>query len=151
MLIVAPSNQLLLIKSHKSSDRWTVPGGHIEFGERVEDAVRREAREETGLEVHPTRLLIVQDLISPNPYHEGGHFVCLYYLCQTTNPQVKLDGRELQEYHWADLDEAFEMPLTSYARILLANYVGELAGEELAKRMHLTHESANFNARSADA
>jgi len=37
--------------------RWEFPGGHIEFGERAEDAVVREAKEETGLEVKVVRLL----------------------------------------------------------------------------------------------
>lgn len=36
---------------------WSVPGGKLEYGERVADAVAREVREETGLEVEPLRLI----------------------------------------------------------------------------------------------
>ncbi len=51
ILIFNPNGELLLMKSHKWPGRYVVPGGHVELGERVEQAVIREALEETGLAV----------------------------------------------------------------------------------------------------
>ena len=55
-LIVNSNGEILLVKSFKWGSKYTVPGGHIELGERSEVAVRREVKEEVGLEVEPTHM-----------------------------------------------------------------------------------------------
>ena len=51
-IIINSNNEILLVKSHKWIEKkWTVPGGHIELGETAHDAIIREVKEETGLEV----------------------------------------------------------------------------------------------------
>ncbi|HSK65470.1 MAG TPA: NUDIX domain-containing protein [Anaerolineales bacterium] len=52
VFIFNPSGELLLLKSHKWPGRYVVPGGHVELGERLEEAAVREAKEETGLDVY---------------------------------------------------------------------------------------------------
>lgn len=51
--IIIQNNQLLLIKRgiEPGKGHWAFPGGHIDFDEKVEDAVVREVKEETGLDV----------------------------------------------------------------------------------------------------
>ena len=51
-LIFNQADKILLIKSHKWHNQYVVPGGHIELGETMEDALRREIEEETGLSIH---------------------------------------------------------------------------------------------------
>ncbi len=62
---------------------WSLPGGILETGERLADGVRREVREETGLEVEPYELFEVFERIIPDG--EGGteyHYVLIDYLCR---------------------------------------------------------------------
>jgi len=46
-LIYNPQDQILLCRSHKWDDRYSIPGGHVEYGETLEEALRREIDEET--------------------------------------------------------------------------------------------------------
>ena len=55
VLMVTRDGRVVLVRSHEH-DVWMIPGGIIEFGESIADAVVREAREETGLLVTPQRL-----------------------------------------------------------------------------------------------
>lgn len=62
---------------------WSLPGGALELGERVEDGVRREVLEETGLDVEPFALAAIYERIIPDA--EGKpeyHYVLLDYICR---------------------------------------------------------------------
>ncbi len=48
-LIFNPEDKVLICKSHKWNDQYVIPGGHIELGEKMEDALKLEVLEETGL------------------------------------------------------------------------------------------------------
>jgi ADP-ribose pyrophosphatase YjhB (NUDIX family) len=64
---------------------WSLPGGALETGERLADGVRREVREETGLEVRPLGVLeiferIMRDASGAPEYH----YVLIDYMCRIT-------------------------------------------------------------------
>jgi nucleoside triphosphatase len=61
--IFNPKRELLLLQSHKWQGRYVVPGDHVELDECIEQAVIREAKEETGLEVRDLRSLCWQDFV----------------------------------------------------------------------------------------
>ena len=78
IFILNPQGELLLVKSHKWNNQYVVPGGHIEFMEKMEDTVIREAKEETGLDVFDSELLTVcQYLDGDEFYKKGKHFLML--------------------------------------------------------------------------
>ena len=82
-LIVNDKEEILLVRSHKWGRKYTVPGGHIELGEQSQTAVKREVREEVGLEVQPVRLLLIQEAIYPADYIKHEHYIFLDYLFRT--------------------------------------------------------------------
>jgi len=53
----------LMVRTHKWSNLWGIPGGKIKWGEPSEDALRRELKEETNLNVTDIQFVLVQDCI----------------------------------------------------------------------------------------
>ena len=125
-LVANSEGEVLIVRSNKWGNKYTVPGGHIELGERAEDAIKREVKEETGLEIHSVKLLLVQQAIYPADYYKHEHFVFMDYLCRSLNSEVKLDGRELQQYVWIKPDEALKLDLEDYTRNFVLKYLEEL-------------------------
>lgn len=77
---------------------WELPGGKLEFGEHLEEALVREIQEETGLNASVDRLLYAVDfLTSPTR-----HVVLLAYLCHADSDQVVLSEEHI-DYRWADI------------------------------------------------
>ena len=70
---------ILLVQRGRPPDagRWSVPGGRVEPGERVADAVVREVREETGLDVTVERFVGWVERIAPDA---SSHFVILDFV-----------------------------------------------------------------------
>ena len=125
-LVVNSSGKVLIVRSSKWSDKYTVPGGHIELGERAEDAITREVKEETGLDVEVVKLLLVQQAIYPKYYHRHEHFVFMDYVCMAKETDVKLDGRELQYSTWVRPEDALKLDMEEYTKIFLEKYLEEL-------------------------
>ena len=85
--------------------QWSLPGGAVELGETLEEAVRREVLEETGLAVEPAGVVQAFDRISRDG--EGRvryHYVLVDFLCRVTggSPVCASDALEAR---WAGLDE----------------------------------------------
>lgn len=103
--------KILLVKSPKWHNKWTMPGGHIEPGEKIADAQLREAEEETGLKLKFVNVITFGELIGSKDFHRPAHFVYFDILCKTNSKNVKLDNVELTEYVWVEPQEALEMDL----------------------------------------
>ena len=121
-LILNPEGRLLLVRSRKWRDRFVVPGGHIELGERMEDALRREVREETGLEIHDIEFLCFQEFIYDEAFWKPRHFIFFDFVCRTDSAQVRLNV-EAQEHVWAFPEEALELDLEPYTAVAIKEYL----------------------------
>jgi nucleoside triphosphatase len=77
-------------------------GGHVEPGETLIEALKRETREELGVEIKQIKLLNVGEMINPKEFYEPRHFIYFHYLCKIKSGEMKLDGRELTGYEWLD-------------------------------------------------
>lgn len=73
---------------------WVLPGGHVEFGETVEDALRREMKEELGISVKVKKLVGVYSDPGRDP---RGHTVTIAYLIKRTSGEIQVDF-EASEY-----------------------------------------------------
>jgi ADP-ribose pyrophosphatase YjhB (NUDIX family) len=119
-LIFNHRDEMLLIRTHKWSNLWGIPGGKIKWGETSEAALRREIREETALKITDIQFVLVQDCIySPEFYHDA-HFVLLNYTCRCVakSPKVVLND-EGREFRWLDQAGARKLPLNTPTKILL--------------------------------
>ncbi len=74
-LIFNPEGKLFLMKSHKWGGKFVVPGGHIELGERAEDALIREIKEETGLDIFDIEFIGIQEFIFDPAFWKKRHFL----------------------------------------------------------------------------
>lgn len=110
------NDQLLLLKSHKWPGKYVVPGGHVELGERLEEAVVRETKEETGLDVYDLEFIVFQEFVYDPSFWKPRHFIFFDYACRTHSTDVQLND-ESEDYVWVPLDEAMNLPMDAYTRV----------------------------------
>jgi len=156
-LIFNAAGEVLMIRTHKWSNLWGIPGGKIKWGETSEAALRREIREETNLAVKDIRFVLVQDCIHSKEFYRDAHFVLLNYTCRCTakNPRVKLN-EEARESRWVTPAAATKMPLNTPTRILLKTVIkqkGRVCSFAAAKpfnkaRSQRAHKSSIANRKS---
>lgn len=111
--------RVLMIRTHKWSHKWGIPGGKIKCGETADSALKRELLEETGLEVDQIRLVMVQDCIDPPEFYRQAHFVLLNYTCTVAGPVDVVLNEEAEVYQWIALDGAMGLDLNVPTRLLL--------------------------------
>ncbi len=117
--ITNAKGEILLVKSYKWKDKWSIPGGHVEYGEAMVDALHREVAEEVGLKVKITRLLAIQQVIYPKEFHTKKHFLFFDFLCEYKGGKVKVDNKEIQEYKWTSLKDVPKLKIDSYTKYSL--------------------------------
>lgn len=86
--VVLKNNKILLIKRKNEpfKDKWALPGGFVEYGEKLEDAVVREVFEETGLK---TKIIDLIGIYSDPDRDPRGHIVTAVYLLKIDKGRVK--------------------------------------------------------------
>jgi phosphoglycolate phosphatase len=118
-LIFNDAGAVLMVRTHKWSGLWGIPGGKIKWGEPSEDALRRELKEETDLDVTDISFVLVQDCIHSTEFYRDAHFVLLNYTAHCAGePKVKLND-EAREFEWVTIEAALAMKLNRPTRILL--------------------------------
>lgn len=125
-LVFNQERKLLLMRSHKWRDKLVVPGGHVELGESMEEALRREVKEETGLEVYDIELLCIQEFIYDDAFWAKRHFIFFDYVCKTDCTEVTLDS-EAYDFIWVVVEEALELPIEPYTERAIKEYLKRYA------------------------
>lgn len=122
VFIFNPQDELLLLQSHKWPGVFVIPGGHVELGERIEEAAVREAKEETGLDIYDLEFINFQEFIYDPAFWKQRHFIFFDYAAKTDSTRVVLND-EAQEYVWIDLREALTLNLDRYTRFSIDTYL----------------------------
>jgi 8-oxo-dGTP diphosphatase len=115
--VVIAGDRTLLIRrgSAPLEGQWSIPGGMLELGESIEEGVRRELAEETGIEVRVLELIEVFERVIPG---EDGrtryHFVILDYLCEMVSGEARA-ASDVIDVAWAGEHELEKFALTPIA------------------------------------
>lgn len=89
--VVVENGRVLLVKrgAEPLKGQWSLPGGLIELGESLSDAVIREVGEETGLTVEPIELIELLDRIHRYEERVRYHYVIADYLCRPLSGELR--------------------------------------------------------------
>jgi len=120
-LVFNSNNEVFLMTSPKWRGKYIIPGGHIEIGETIEEALKREIKEETNLEIFDINFISVSDFIDDKQFHESKHFIFLDHWCKTKNIDVKLN-EEGSSYVCVTIPEALKLPLANATKNLITTY-----------------------------
>src|ERR1051325_3717155 len=82
-LIFNGAGEVLMVRTHKWSELWGIPGGKIKWGEASEDALRRELKEETDLDITDIQFVLVQDCIHSKDFYRDPIFFFLNHPCRS--------------------------------------------------------------------
>lgn len=116
--VVVDHDRLLLVRRGRAPAKgeWSVPGGKVEHGEALMEAVTRELREETGLEGVCGALLGWAERID-----EDAHYVILDFEVTLVGDDQPTAGDDAAEVAWVELHDVAELPLVEGLAELLSD------------------------------
>jgi 8-oxo-dGTP diphosphatase len=109
--VIADDHGRALLIQRRDNHHWEPPGGVLELGEPIEDGLRREVREETGLDIEPDTLSGVYKNMSRG-------IIALVFRCKATGGQLTVND-EVTAFRWADEDTVRQLTSEAYAVRLL--------------------------------
>jgi 8-oxo-dGTP diphosphatase len=92
-------------------------GGHVEFGETLEDAARREIAEETGMEAHDLQFLCLSNIVQYGKHYLDVEFICSDF---SGDPEVREPDR-VESWMWHKIDDLPE-PLFTAVQLAVSSY-----------------------------
>lgn len=118
VLVHHPGRGVVLVKRRNPPHGWALPGGFVDYGEPVEAAAVREAREETGLAVQLTGVLGVYSAPDRDPRQ---HTMSVVFTAQAADPDALRAGDDAGEARFFPLD-ALPGPLAFDHAAILGDY-----------------------------
>jgi 8-oxo-dGTP diphosphatase len=119
-VVVREGRALIIKRAHEPrKGEWSLPGGHVDLGESLFDAVRREVKEETGLEVHPGPIIETFDRVHRDP--DGRiryHFVIVDFVCEAPKGDP-VAGDDAEAVAWAAVTELDDYGVNAHAAAVI--------------------------------
>jgi 8-oxo-dGTP diphosphatase len=130
MAVTRDGDGRILMVHRTDNGQWFFPGGYMFHGENVAYNAVRETLEETGIDVHPERILGVYTRTIPYVCPNGDQVqpVITIFLAQPVGGVLKADGVETSEVAWMPLDEVAQLQVQSSLRPLHDAILAHLDG-----------------------
>lgn len=114
-LVFNQERKIFLAQSPKWKNQWVIPGGHVEFGETLEQALIRETKEETNIDITDISFICVYEHVLSKDFIKRAHFIGVEYACITKGEvDVKLN-EEFGDYAWIEIGSAEYKKLALYS------------------------------------
>lgn len=119
-------DKILMIQRHAKdsweADKWEFPGGKVDIGQEIHEAMAREVLEETNLDVRAnSHTAHVSSYIVKAGKYEGMPLVSITFTTEYIGNNVKI-SKEHKAYQWVSRNDAMELDLTTEARKTLVEY-----------------------------
>jgi len=122
--LILQDGKLLLIRrgAQPGQGKWSIPGGLVELGENVQDAMVRETKEEVGLDVEAVKLMDVFDSVTLDGHGRiQYHFVVVNFLVRVVGGSLKT-ASDILEARWVPIDEVEKYNLTRSFRAFFVKH-----------------------------
>jgi len=109
-IIILKKDKILLVQ-HKKKGRkyWVLPGGRVEFGENLIEAIQREMLEEANIKVKVGKLLFISDAISPEERNKR-HIINIFFEGKIISGKLKVGNEEiLQRIEFVPINQLDEL------------------------------------------
>jgi len=126
--IILNQGKILLAKRgvEPGKGRWSIPGGAVELGEGLHEALKREVMEECGLDIEVDRLMdVVENLVPDEDGRLRFHYVVVYFLARLRGGTLK-PASDVADAQWVPLDQAETYDLTKTFRAFFEKRKEEL-------------------------
>ena len=127
-LVANDRGQILIVKTTKWRGTWGVPGGKVEWGESLIDALIREFQEEVGLELTQIRFALLQEAVFDDQFFQPAHFIMINYYAFSASDTI-IPNQEIVEWAWVTPEAAMSYPLNTYTQILIQDYIHNHIGK----------------------
>ncbi len=120
--LILDTSRVLLVERGKAPliGYWSLPGGVVETGERLEDALVREVFEETGLDVSADEIATVFERIMPDATGASEyHYVLIDFYCTVRGGDLR-PGDDSKTVRWFDLAALPELRMTDGTREVIS-------------------------------
>lgn len=133
--VVRDGDGRLLLTHQLDNDRWVLPGGGMDLGETIGDAVVREVAEETGVRVEITGLVGIYTSPGHVVAYDDGEVRQEFSVCFHARPQsgeARTDSTETTAVGWVAVDELDALPIHASTRTRINDALSDRARPRIA-------------------